>query len=77
MISGKIIFYGALDWGLGHATRSVPIIRQLLKGNSVILGVTPLTNTIFDEEFPELKKIELPAYDIKYSSVFPLWLKLG
>jgi uncharacterized protein (TIGR00661 family) len=77
VFSNKTIFFGALDWGLGHATRSVPIIRQLLKNNTVILGVTPLTKTIFDEEFPELKKIELPAYDIKYSSVFPLWLKLG
>lgn len=77
MFSNKTIFFGALDWGLGHATRSVPIIRQLLKNNTVILGVTPLTKPIFDEEFPELKKIELPAYDIKYSSVFPLWLKLG
>lgn len=77
MFSDKTIFYGALDWGLGHATRSVPIIRQLLKNNTVILGVTPLTKNIFDEEFPELKKIELPAYDIKYSSLFPLWIKLG
>lgn len=77
MFSNKTIFFGALDWGLGHATRSVPIIRQLLKNNTVILGVTPLTKPIFDEEFPEIKKIELPAYDIKYSSVFPLWLKLG
>ncbi len=77
MFNNKTIFYGALDWGLGHATRSVPIIRQLLKNNTVILGVTPLTKPIFDEEFPELKKIMLPAYDIKYSSVFPLWLKLG
>ncbi len=77
MFSGKTIFYGALDWGLGHATRSVPIIRQLLKNNSVILGVTPLTKTIFDQEFPELKKVDLPAYDIKYSKVLPLWIKLG
>jgi len=77
MFSGKTIFYGSLDWGLGHATRSVPIIRQLLKNNRVILGVTPLTKTIFDEEFPELKKIDLPAYNIRYSKVFPLWLKLG
>lgn len=77
MFNNKVIFFGALDWGLGHATRSVPIIRQLLKNNTVILGVTPLTKIIFDEEFPDLKKIDLPAYDIKYSSVFPLWVKLG
>lgn len=77
MFSNKTIFYGALDWGLGHATRSVPIIKQLLKNNTVILGVTPLTGKIFDEEFPQLKKIDLPAYDIKYSSILPLWLKMG
>ena len=77
MFNGKTIFYGALDWGLGHATRSVPIIKQLLKNNSVILGVTPLTKLIFDEEFPELKKIDLPAYNITYSKVFPLWIKMG
>lgn len=77
MFNGKNIFFGALDWGLGHATRSVPIVKQLLKNNTVILGVTPLTSKIFDEEFPQLKKIDLPPYDIKYSSILPLWLKLG
>ncbi len=77
MFTGKTIFFGALDWGLGHATRSVPIIKQLLKNNNVILGVTPLTKLIFDEEFPELKKIDLPAYNVKYSKVWPLWIKLG
>lgn len=76
MFSNKTIFYGALDWGLGHATRSVPIIRQLKKTNTVILGVTPLTKTIFDEEFPELKKIELPPYNISYSKIIPIWIKL-
>lgn len=77
LFTGKTIFYGALDWGLGHATRSVPIIKQLLKNNTVILGVTPLAKLIFDEEFRDLKKIDLPAYNIKYSSVLPLWIKLG
>lgn len=77
MFSNKTIFYGALDWGLGHATRSVPIIKQLLKTNTVILGVTPLTKLIFDTEFPELQKIDLPAYNIRYSKILPLWLKLG
>jgi spore coat polysaccharide biosynthesis predicted glycosyltransferase SpsG len=77
MFDNKTIFYGALDWGLGHATRSVPIIKQLLKNNAVILGVTPLTKLIFNEEFPGLKKIDLPAYDITYSKALPLWMKLG
>jgi spore coat polysaccharide biosynthesis predicted glycosyltransferase SpsG len=76
LITNKTIFFSALDWGLGHATRCVPIIRALEKNNKIIIGVTPLTRIIFDEEFPQLEKINVPAYNIKYSSVFPLWLKL-
>lgn len=76
MIANKTIFISALDWGLGHATRCVPIIRNLEKDNKIIIGVTPLTRIIFDEEFPQTQKIDVPAYNIKYASVLPLWLKL-
>jgi len=76
LIANKTIFISALDWGLGHATRSVPIIKSLQKNNTIIIGVTPLTQTIFDEEFPELQKIQVPAYNIKYSKKMPISLKL-
>jgi len=63
---------------LGHATRCVPIIKTLLlNGNTVILGTTSLTEKIFTEEFLELERAQLPEYNISYSSVLPLWLKLG
>ncbi len=56
----------------------MPIIRALLSsGNTVILGTTSLTEKIFKQEFPELERVELPEYNISYSSVLPLWLKLG
>lgn len=54
----------------------MPLIKELKNNNKVIIGITPLTKTIFEEEFPELQKIELPAYDVRYSGVLPLWLKL-
>lgn len=76
LIVNKTIFISALDWGLGHATRCVPLIRQLRHGNNLIIGTTPLTKIIFDQEFPELQKIELPPYNVSYSNVLPLWLKL-
>lgn len=76
MISGKTIFISPLDWGLGHATRCVPIIRKLRETNKIIIGTTALTEKIFQLEFPDLQKINVPAYNIKYSSVLPLWLKL-
>ncbi len=63
---------------MGHATRCAPIIRALLSnGNTVVLGKTSSTEKIFQQEFPELERVELPEYNISYSSVLPLWLKLG
>jgi hypothetical protein len=43
----------------------------------VILGTTTLTEKIFKQEFPKLERVQLPGYNISYSSVLPLWLKLG
>ncbi|MGZ3884034.1 MAG: glycosyltransferase [Bacteroidia bacterium] len=77
MFKGKTILVAPLDWGLGHATRCVPLVRQLSAENIVILGSTPLLKPLFDEEFPELKQVALPAYDISYSKLLPLWLKLS
>jgi len=72
----KIIFIAPLDWGLGHATRCVPLIRKLSMNNTLILGVTPLTKFIFDDEFPSLKKINVEPYNISYSKKYSLSLKL-
>lgn len=76
MLKGKTIFISALDWGLGHATRCVPLIKQLLPDNKIILGVTPLTALVFDEEFPDLEKVNVEPYDIKYSHRFSVGFKL-
>jgi len=76
LISGKTIFIAPLDWGLGHATRCVPIIKRLQQENKIVIGVTALTKKVFDEEFPQIQQLEIPAYNVKYSKVLPLWLKL-
>ncbi|MGZ5197427.1 MAG: glycosyltransferase [Kaistella sp.] len=76
MFQGKTIFVSPMDWGLGHPSRCVPIIHGLKTHYKIILGVTPLTKIIFDEEFPDLEKINVPSYNIKYSSILPLSIKL-
>ncbi len=76
IFEGRTIFVAPLDWGLGHATRCAPLIRQLMQRNVVLLGVTPLTKPVFDQEFPSLQQIELPPYDVSYSAKVPLWLKI-
>lgn len=76
MISGKTIFISPLDWGLGHATRCIPIIKKLQKNNEIIIGVSDLNSFFFEEHFPELQKILVPSYTIYYSNYLPVWLKI-
>lgn len=77
MIYVEKVFISALDWGLGHATRCVPIIKQLLNNNhQVILGVTSITSEIFKEEFPNLQTVNMPEFNIKYSAFMPVWLSV-
>ena len=44
--------------------------------NTVILGVTPGTGPVLEEEFPELKTIGIEPYKIRYSKSLPLLMKL-
>jgi hypothetical protein len=57
-----------LDWGLGHATRCIPVINEFLKNNcEVYIGGSGKSILILKEAFPELKLINLPGYRIKYA----------
>ena len=52
-----------LDWGLGHATRSILIINRLLEaGYEVIIASGGPQAQILQEEFPQLKMVRLPGY---------------
>lgn len=65
----KTILYGVLNWGLGHATRSIPIIRHLLnEGHKVILASDGNALTLLSEEFPQLAKESLFPYNVQYNS---------
>lgn len=55
-INNKIIFIAPLDWGMGHSSRCISIIRCLKKQNTIIIGVTTKNIKFFDSYFPELKK---------------------
>ncbi|MGZ5287655.1 MAG: glycosyltransferase [Flavisolibacter sp.] len=62
------ILLAPLDWGLGHATRIIPIIRELeLQGAEVVVGASGQTRLLLEQEFPLLEHVEIPGYDIGYS----------
>ncbi|MGB1242072.1 MAG: glycosyltransferase [Chitinophagales bacterium] len=62
------ILVAPLNWGLGHATRCMPIINALLeKDIEVIVASDGRALALLREEYPNLQHIELPAYNIQYS----------
>jgi len=57
-----------LNWGLGHATRCVPIIRKFVsEGHEVLLAADGFPLEFLKSEFPGLKMLELPSYAVQYS----------
>ena len=61
------ILVAPLNWGLGHATRCIPIIKELLNhGFEPIIASDGVALTLLQAEFPDLKALELPSYQITY-----------
>ncbi len=64
----KRILIAPLNWGLGHATRCIPIINAL-----IICGFEPILASdgnallLLQKEFPNLSSVELPSYNITYA----------
>ncbi len=65
----KKILIAPLNWGLGHATRCIPIIHALLKEDvDVLLASDGRAYELLRQEFPDLPLFQLPAYNITYST---------
>jgi len=70
----KRILVAPLNWGLGHATRCIPIIRFLQKQDvKVFLASDGRAYHLLLKEFPELPIFQLPAYDITYRTSNMMW----
>ena len=66
-LTGKKLLVAPLDWGLGHATRCVPVIRDLLNNNCELwLAGEGKQEKLLREEFPSLPFLPLKGYRIKY-----------
>lgn len=58
-----------LDWGLGHATRCIPVVEKLLSaGFKVIIAAEGDQKILLQKAFPALEMLHLPGYKLKYSS---------
>jgi len=66
-LAGKKILVAALNWGLGHATRCMPLIDKLVAcGSEVYLAGDGESLRLLEEAYPGLPAHELAAYQIRY-----------
>ncbi|NVO02278.1 MAG: glycosyltransferase [Bacteroidetes bacterium] len=73
----KTVLVCPLDWGLGHATRCIPIIRILIeRGNKVIIASDNLPMEILRQEFPNTQTIKLEGYNIRYPKKISMTWKM-
>lgn len=62
------ILFAPLDWGLGHATRSIPLIQHLVdRGCAVTLAGDGAVAKLLHEAFPALPLLTLPGYHVRYA----------
>lgn len=64
----KRILVAPLNWGIGHATRCIPIINALQQeGYEPVIASDGVALKLLQKEFPHIESIELPSYNITYS----------
>ena len=57
-----------MEWGLGHASRCIPLIHHLIYNckASVFVAASGPQQTLIKEAFPDINIVHPPAYSIKY-----------
>ena len=62
-----IVIIAPLNWGLGHATRCIPVIHYLKSiCKQVIIASDGASLALLKKEFPDMQFEELPSYHIMY-----------
>lgn len=63
------ILIAPLNWGLGHASRCVPLVQRLLdEGHEVVLGGDGDSLTLLRKHFPKLRYTYLAPLNLRYSA---------
>jgi uncharacterized protein (TIGR00661 family) len=64
-----LLLFSSLDWGLGHTTRSVPLLKEFLNlGCDLVVACNSIQKKILQPEFPALRYVELEGYSLNYGS---------
>lgn len=74
----KRVMIAPLDWGLGHATRCIPIIHEFMNRDcEVVIAGSGASLALLKDEFPSLNHFEIAGYDPVYSASSSLVVKMA
>jgi UDP-N-acetylglucosamine transferase subunit ALG13 len=66
-----------LEWGLGHATRMIPVARKLREmNNNIFIASGKEHLSLFNKELPGLTLIDFPGFKPGYSRYLPQYIAL-
>ena len=66
-IKQKRILFSPLNWGLGHVTRSIPVIKKLVKNNEVIICCDEAQEKFYREYFKDIWYIPHKGYPFSFT----------
>lgn len=63
------VLIAPLDWGLGHATRCIPIIKAFEKaGWEIMIAADGAVEHLLRQELPNIQFVKLDGYQVEYST---------
>jgi len=66
-MANKTVLVAPLHWGLGHAARCIPIIKQQLdQGHEVLIAATDGPKALLSEHFAACRFVDIPFMKITY-----------
>lgn len=61
----KHVLISPLNWGVGHATRMIPIIQWLCTRAQVTIGGNGASFLLLKRRFPELASVDIPGVEVR------------
>ncbi len=76
-ISPKRILVAPLDWGMGHATRCIALIKNYQQqGYRVIVAAPHAIEVRLRQSLENVEYVQVLGYEIKYHKHLPVWLSV-
>lgn len=66
----QTFLFSPLDWGLGHTTRSIPLLKKLEnEGHVIVIACEPgsASERVLKQTFPQAEFLVLKGYEISYA----------